>query len=70
MLVEADVRKTLGLDEPDAPVFGGGGEVVSLFDAADLAEGERMLEDPSSPLAQAVADLRDQQRRMLERSAH
>lgn len=69
MLVEADVRAELRLDEHAAPIFGDTDNVVTLFDAADLADGERMLADPQSPLTRAVADLRDAQRRMLERSA-
>lgn len=70
MILEADVRAELCLDRMDA-VFAAletPGEIVDLFEAADLALAEQRLHNPSTPLEHAIAEARDAQERMLERS--
>jgi hypothetical protein len=73
MILEADVRAELGLDRLDAPFLDSdetAGELVDLFEARDLALAEERLDNPTSPLDHAIADARDAQKRMHERTVH
>lgn len=66
MIVEADVRQELGLDQPGAPVF----EELIEPTAALVFEHAERLSQKSSPVLVALADLRDAHDRRQERSVH
>lgn len=77
-ILEADVRQELGLDQPGAPRLGDEPlasrrlrEVTELTpeEAAGLSAAMDMLENPQTPVLQAVAAARDAQER-AGRSVH
>lgn len=72
MILEADVRQDLRLDSGDAARLDSPetpGEVVDLFEAADLARAEECLHSPSTPVEHAIATAHAAQARAQERSA-
>ncbi len=75
MIVEADVRHELGLDEPGAPRMGDRPQLRLVEDprsaeALALEAGFRLLEQPETDVMRALADARAAQQRYLERSVH
>lgn len=67
MILEADVREELGLDEHGAPVL----RNEPLASRRIVDEGLRLLEQPGpkTEVVQAIADARDKQREAQEQSA-